>query len=106
MPEKNASPASEGCCHQKATPRSEALKRDVACRINRAIGQLGGIKSMVEDDRYCADVLTQLAAVQSAVKSVSREIMQDHLETCVVERVQAGDTEAVDEVMQLLRKFM
>lgn len=102
-------PAEQRCCHcgaQKHTPRSEKLKADVTRRLNRAIGQLNGIKTMVEKDRYCGDVLTQLAAVESAVKAVSREVMQDHLETCVVERVQAGDTEVVDEVMGLFKKFM
>lgn len=97
----------EACgCHMKQTPRSSELKRNVTRRINRAIGQLNGIKQMVEDDRYCGDVLTQLAAVESAVKAVSRLVMQDHLETCVVERVQAGDLDAVDEVMDLFKKFM
>lgn len=93
-------------CHMKHTPRDPALKHDVTTRINRAVGQLNGIRSMVEEDRYCGDVLTQLAAVQSAVKAISREIMRDHLETCVTERIQAGDTQAVDEVMQLFKKFM
>ena len=60
---------------------------------------------MIEDDRYCGDVLTQLAAAESAVKAVSRMVMREHLETCVVERIQQGDTEVVDEVMDLLRKF-
>lgn len=92
--------------HMKQTPRSDEVKRNVTCRINRIIGQLNGIETMVNEDRYCGDVLTQLAAVESAVKSVSRIVMQDHLETCVVERVQAGDTEAVDEVMGLFKKFM
>ena len=64
------------------------------------------IRAMVEEDRYCGDVLTQLAAVESAVKAISREVMRDHLETCVVERIQAGDTEVTDEVMDLFRKFM
>lgn len=94
------------CGALKHTPRSEELKRDVSRRINRAVGQLNGIRAMVEEDRYCGDVLTQLAAVESAVKAISREVMRDHLETCVVERVQAGDTEVVDEVMDLFRKFM
>ena len=93
------------CCAHKHTPRSDELKRDVEMRINRAVGQLNGIKAMVADDRYCGDVLTQLAAVEKAVKAISREIMQDHLETCVVEQVQAGNTEIVGEVMDLLRKF-
>ena len=93
------------CCTHKHTPRSDELKRDVEKRINRAVGQLNGIKAMVADDRYCGDVLTQLAAVEKAVKAISREIMQDHLETCVVEQVQAGNTEIVGEVMDLLKKF-
>lgn len=114
--EKNASATAEaapcGCgasgaatpAH-KHTPRSDELKKSVTCRLNRAIGQLNGVKAMIEDDRYCGDVLTQLAAAESAVKAVSRMVMQDHLKTCVVERIQQGDTEVVDEVMDLLRKF-
>ena len=93
------------CCHTKHTPRSDELKKNVTRRLNRAIGQLNGVKTMVEEDRYCGDVLTQLAAAESALKSVSRLILQDHLETCVVERVQQGDTEVVDELMSLLKQF-
>lgn len=94
------------CVAHKHTPRSDELKRDLGRRINRAVGQLNGIRQMIEDDRYCGDVLTQLAAVESAVKAISREVMRDHLETCVVERIQDGDTEVTDEVMDLFRKFM
>ena len=107
MAEKNPRP--EACPHcgaLKHTPRSPGLKASVTRRINRAVGQLNGIRQMVEEDRYCGDVLTQLAAVESAVKAISREVMRDHLETCVVERVQAGDTEVVGEVMDLFKKFM
>ncbi|MCR8907197.1 MULTISPECIES: metal-sensing transcriptional repressor [Atopobiaceae] len=103
MDEKDACPH---CGALKHTPRAPELKRDVTRRINRAIGQLNGIRAMVEEDRYCGEVLTQLAAVESAVKAISREVMRDHLETCVVERIQAGDTEVTDEVMDLFRKFM
>jgi DNA-binding FrmR family transcriptional regulator len=94
------------CVSHKSTPRSEALKRSLTSRLNRAIGQLNGIKAMVEEDRYCGDVLTQLAAAESAVRAVSREVLRNHLETCVVERVQAGDIEVVDEMCELLRKFV
>ena len=94
------------CAAHKHTPRSDKLKHDVGCRINRTVGQLNGIKQMVEEDRYCGDVLTQLAAVESAVKAISRMVMQDHLETCVVERIQDGDTQVTDEVMTLFKKFM
>ena len=94
------------CAAHKHTPRSDKLKHDVGCRINRTVGQLNGIKQMVEEDRYCGDVLTQLAAVESAVKAISRMVMQDHLETCVVQRIQDGDTQVTDEVMSLFKKFM
>ena len=96
--------ASDGVAY-KHTPRSDELKHDVTRRLNRAIGQLNGVKNMVEDGRYCGDVLTQLAAAESAIKAVSRIIMKDHLHTCVVERIQQGDTEVVDEIMDLLKKF-
>lgn len=94
-----------GCCHTKRTPRSEELRRNVTRRLNRAIGQLNGIKAMLEEDRYCGDVLMQLAAAESALRSVSRLVLQDHLETCVVERVREGDTEVIDELMTLLKQF-
>lgn len=95
----------DDCCHTKHTPRSEELKRNVTRRLNRAIGQLNGIKAMIDEDRYCGDVLTQLAAAESALRSVSRLVLQEHLETCVVERVQGGDTEVVEELMRLLKQF-
>lgn len=93
-------------CEYKSSPRSNELKSGVSRRINRAIGQLNGIKTMIDEDRYCGDVLIQLAAVESAVKAISREVMQDHLESCVVDRIQSGDTEVIDEVMDLFKRFM
>lgn len=105
-PDAAATDACPRCGAHKHTPRSPELKADVTRRINRAVGQLNGIRQMVDEDRYCGDVLTQLAAVESAVKAISRKVMRDHLETCVTERIQAGDTEVVDEVMGLFKKFM
>ncbi len=95
----------QGHDHSKHTPRSDELKADVSKRINRVMGQLGGIKQMVDDDRYCVEVLTQLAAVEKAVAAISREVLQDHLETCVVEQVRAGNTEVIAEVMDLLKRY-
>ena len=93
------------CCHHKETPRSQELQNDLQKRLNRVIGQLNGVKSMIDDNRYCGDVLVQLAAAESAVHRVSALLLQDHLETCVVEQIQKGNVEVVDEVMQLLQKF-
>lgn len=93
------------CCKHKATPRSEAFQKDIQTRLNRAIGQLNGVKAMIDDNRYCGDVLTQLAAAEKAIGRVSELILRDHLETCVTDRIKAGDTDAVDEVMTLIRQF-
>lgn len=98
----------QGCCcsqRYKATPRSDEMQADLKRRLNRVAGQLGGIQTMIDDNRYCGDVLTQLAAAQSALRSISDIVLRNHLETCVVEKVSQGDTEVIDEVMQLIRRF-
>lgn len=95
-----------GCeCRYKHTPRSAELQDDVQRRLNRAIGQLTGVKAMVEDNRYCGDVLTQLAAAESAVRRVSELLLEEHLRTCVAEGLRAGDDAVVDEAVALMRRF-
>lgn len=89
----------------KQTGRSRELQDDLQKRLNRAIGQLNGVKRMLDENRYCGDILVQLAAAESAVHRTSEIILKNHLETCVVEKVQKGETEAIDEVMDLIRKF-
>lgn len=92
-------------CRYKATKRSEEFQAELQKRLNRAIGQLNGVKSMIDDNRYCGDVLTQLSAAESAVHTVSEMLLRNHLETCVTERVRQGDTEVIDEAMQLIKHF-
>lgn len=92
-------------CKHKATPRSDEMQADVQKRLNRAIGQLNGVKAMVEDNRYCGDVLTQLAAAESAIRRVSEILLREHMRTCVIEEVRDGNDEVVDEVIDLMRKF-
>ena len=81
------------------------MQADVERRLNRAIGQLNGVKAMVKDNRYCGDVLTQLAAAESAVRRVSELLLQEHMRTCVVEEIREGNDDVVDEVMDLMRRF-
>lgn len=100
-----ADQASDCPCRHKSTPRSMELQADVQKRLNRAIGQLNGVKAMIEDNRYCGDVLTQLAAAESAVRRVSEMVLAEHMRTCVVEEVRAGNDEVIDEVMALMRRF-
>ena len=92
-------------CRHKNTPRSAEFQTDLQKRLNRAIGQLNGVKGMIDDNRYCGDVLTQLAAAESAVRSVSLMLLQDHMETCMVEQVRAGNDEIVDEIVALVKRF-
>lgn len=104
------SPDSQGtqkarCCHHKATPRSVQMQEDLQKRLNRVIGQLNGVKAMIDDNRYCGDVLMQLSAAESAVHSISAILLQNHLETCVVEQIEQGNTQIIDEAMQLIKKF-
>ena len=100
-----ADQASDCPCRHKSTPRSMELQADMQKRLNPAIGQLTGVKAMIEDNRYCGDVLTQLAAAESAVRRVSEMVLAEHMRTCVVEEVRAGNDEVIDEVMALMRRF-
>lgn len=92
-------------CKHKKTPRSDELQQDITRRINRAIGQLNGVKDMVADNRYCGDVLTQLAAAESAIHRVSELVLQEHMHTCLIEDIRAGKDDAVDELFTLMRRF-
>ena len=97
-------PAPAACCaHHKATPRSEKELRLLQNRLKRMVGQLGGISKMLDDNRYCGDILIQVAAVESALQSFGYLVLQDHLETCVVEEIQKGNTQIVDEAVELIK---
>ncbi|MEG0014985.1 MAG: metal-sensing transcriptional repressor [Gordonibacter sp.] len=89
----------------KDLPRSSTLQEDLQKRLNRAIGQLNGVKAMIDDNRYCGDVLTQLAAAESAVRSVSALVLQNHLETCVSDQIMQGEKGSIEEVMKLIKRF-
>ncbi|CCX38986.1 putative uncharacterized protein [Clostridium sp. CAG:1013] len=94
------------CCpHHKSTPRSEKELRQLQNRLKRMIGQLNGIRKMLDDNRYCGDILIQVAAVESALQSFGYLVLQDHLETCVVEEIQKGNTQIVDEAVELIKKL-
>ncbi len=92
-------------CHQKQTPRDEEFAKNLQQRLNRVIGQLQGVKTMIDENRYCGDVLTQLAASEKAIRRISELVLRDHMQTCVVEQIRAGNDEVVDEVMVLMKQF-
>lgn len=93
------------CCNNE-TVRSEAEVKSLINRLNRIEGQIRGIKAMVENDKYCGDILVQSSAVMKAISAFSREILDSHVKRCVVHGVQEGKVEIVDELIELVHKFM
>lgn len=90
---------------QKRTIRDEQVKKDLTVRTNKIIGQLNGIKKMIDDDRYCDDILIQLSAVDKAIKSLSAIILNQHLHNCVLNSVKEGDESVLDEITDLFKRF-
>lgn len=95
------------CCnHQGRTKlRTEEEKNALGARLNRIIGQLNGVKNMIAQDRYCADILIQLSAIDKSVKSLAGVLLEKHLHSCLVEDIQSGKTESVDEIVDLFKRF-
>ena len=93
------------CCHQKATPRQDKEVKQLKNRLNRIMGQLNGIGRMLEENRYCGDILTQVAAVESALQSFGYLILQEHMETCMVEEIGKGNLDVIEEAVELVKKL-
>lgn len=95
----------EGCSHRTSN-RSQKMKSSLTARLNRIEGQVRGIKGMIDKDVYCDDILNQITAVQSAMKSVSRLLLESHMKSCVANRLQSGEPEVIDELLQTIEKMM
>ena len=95
----------EKCNCEKTTVRDEKEKKLLINRINRINGQVNGIKKMIEEDRYCDDVLIQLSAVNKAIKSLANHIIERHLNTCVMSQINEGNYEFIDEIINLFKRF-
>jgi len=93
------------CCERKKM-RSEEDKKKLNNRLNRIIGQLQGIKKMIDDDKYCGDILIQLAASDKALRSLSNVILEEHMHTCLVKSINSGETKEIDEILELFRRFV
>lgn len=90
----------------RLTKRSPKMKNVLIARLKRIEGQVRGIQGMIEKDIYCDDVLNQIAAVQSALKSVGKLLLENHMKSCMVTRVKAGDTEVIDELLCTIDKLL
>ena len=85
---------------------SHAQTKAVLNRLSRAIGHMESIKRMVEEGRDCSEVLIQLSAVKSAINNTGKIILQDHIEHCIVDAVESGDKEALDELNKAIDRFI
>lgn len=85
---------------------SHTQTKAVLNRLSRITGHLESVKRMVADGRDCSEVLVQLAAVDSAVKSVSRVVMKDHIQHCIVDAVKDNDTETLDKLNEAIDRFI
>ena len=92
------------CCDKK-TYRGENEKKTINNRISRIEGQLKGIKKMIQEDAYCNDVLIQLSAIENSVRSLSNNILENHLYSCVTRDLENGKLETLDEIISLFKRF-
>ena len=95
----------ECCCH-KTKERSEAEYKSLIHRLNRVEGQIRGIRGMLEKNAYCTDILAQVAAANAALNAFSRELLNEHIRTCVARDIREGKDETIDELLATLQKFM
>lgn len=99
----------DSCCAldgDRKSHHSDKVKNNLVTRLNRIEGQIRGIKGLIERDSYCDDVITQISATQSALNSVAKILLEGHMRSCVLERIQQGDTEVLDEVLVTIQRLL
>ena len=101
--EENVSQGKD-CCRTKE--RSEEEYKGLMHRLNRIEGQIRGIKGMLDKSAYCLDILAQVAAANAALNAFGRELLSNHIRTCVAEDIRAGKEDSIDELLATLQKFM
>ena len=99
----------DSCMHcegdERKTDRNEKMKKSLVQRLNKIEGQVRGIKSMIDKDIYCDDILNQIAAAQSAMRAVGKLLLENHMKSCLVDRIQNGENEAIDELLITIDKL-
>ena len=94
----------KNCC--KTKERSEQEYKNLINRLNRIEGQIRGIKGMIEKNAYCPDILVQSSAVSAAINAFNKELLANHIKTCVVNDVRNGNNETIEELLATLQKLM
>ncbi len=94
------------CCSNKTKQRTQDEYKKLINRLNRIEGQVRGIKGMIESNAYCTDILIQVSAVNAALNSFNKELLANHIRTCVANDIKEGKDETVDELVETLKKLM
>lgn len=95
----------ENCPHCKKDPRPEELVSNLQKRLKKISGQINGVSKMVDENRYCGDILIQIAAIESALKEVGYIILKDHMYTCVSSDIKDGDFSSLEEALEISKKL-
>jgi len=98
----------ESCSNptERKSHHSDKTKQNLISRLNRIEGQIRGVKGLIEKDTYCDDVLNQISSIQSALNGVGRLLLEHHMKSCVVERIQEGDQDVISELLTTMNKLM
>lgn len=96
----------QACCCHKTKERTVEEYTSLIHRLNRIEGQIRGIRGMVEKSAYCTDILMQVAAANAALNAFSKELLANHIRTCVAQDIRDGKDETIDELVQTLQKLM
>ena len=94
------------CCSHKKKERTDEEYKKLIHRLNRIEGQIRGIRGMVENDAYCTDILIQVSAVNAALNAFNKELLANHIRTCVTDDIRNGKDEIVEELVNTLQKLM
>ena len=109
MTNRSQPPEKDCCgsdCFLKHKHREEKEYKDLIHRLNRIEGQVRGIRAMVEEERYCVDIITQVSAVTSALNAFNKALLSQHIKTCVADNIRSGNDDIVDELCETLKKLM
>ena len=94
------------CKCRKTRKRTAEEMKPLVHRLNRIEGQIRGIRGMLENDAYCTDILVQVAAVSAALNAFNRELLGNHIRTCVADGIRKGQDDTIDELVATLQKLM
>ena len=95
----------ENCPHCKKDPRNHELIENLQTRLRKISGQVNGVSKMIDDNRYCKDVLIQIAAIEAALKEVGYIVLRDHMLTCVTSDIKNDDFSSLEDAVEIAKKL-